>query len=45
MQPWNFVLMKGQRTNRQVALLFEQENALAATIYENERQKLYRSLK
>jgi hypothetical protein len=45
MQPWNFVLMKEQRTKQQVALLFEQENALAATVYENERQKLYRSLK
>jgi len=45
MQPWNFVLIKEQSTKRQVSVLFERENALAATVYENERQQLYHSLK
>src|SRR5260370_21706641 len=45
MQPWNFVLIKEQSIKRQVSVLFERENALAATVYENERQQLYHSLK
>jgi len=45
MQPWNFVLIKEESIKRQVAALFERENALAATVYQNERQQLYHSLK
>ena len=45
MQPWNFVLIREQSTKQQVAALFEQEDALAAAVYDSERQKLYRSLK
>ena len=45
MQPWNFVLIQEESTKQQVAVLFERENALAATVYDNERQQLYRSLK
>src|SRR5947208_3448224 len=44
MQPWNFVLIKDQIIKQQVAALFERENALAAEVFQNERQKLYRSL-
>jgi len=45
MQPWNFVLIREQSTKEQVSALFEQENALAATVYDHERQHLYRRLK
>ena len=45
MQPWNFVLIREQRTKQQVAALFEQENERASLVYDDERQKLYRSLK
>jgi len=45
MQPWNFVLIREQSTKEQVSALFEQENALAATVYNHERQQLYRRLK
>jgi 5,6-dimethylbenzimidazole synthase len=45
MQPWNFVLIQEESTKQQVAVLFERENALTATVYDNERQQLYRSLK
>src|SRR5258708_8312252 len=44
MQPWNFVLIKEQSIKRQVSVLFERENALAPTVYENERQQLYHTL-
>src|SRR5579871_4937675 len=44
MQPWNFVLIKDKCIKQQVAAVFERENALAAKVYDNERQKLYHSL-
>src|SRR6478609_2474415 len=41
MQPWNFIVIKEQKTKQQVSVLFERENAIAATCYEGERQQLY----
>ena len=45
MQPWNFIVIRDPQIRRQVKLLFDEENALAAENYSGSRRQLYQSLK
>lgn len=45
MQPWDFVLIKNQANRQRIWQCFNDANEEAATLFQGERQSLYRSLK
>lgn len=45
MQPWNFLIIKDIAIKRQIAAVFAEANAEAATMFSEERRDQYRSLK
>ena len=45
MQPWNFLLVRGEATRRAVHAAFLKANAEAAALFAGERQAQYRALK
>jgi 5,6-dimethylbenzimidazole synthase len=44
-QPWEFVVIRDEQVKTQIAANFDRENARAAPAFEDEKQRLYRSLK
>ncbi|WP_111979967.1 5,6-dimethylbenzimidazole synthase [Algibacillus agarilyticus] len=44
-QPWEFVVIRDDKTKQQVADCFADENAKAQTLFSNEKQKQYAALK
>jgi 5,6-dimethylbenzimidazole synthase len=45
MQPWNFLLIRGEERRRQIADIFARANEEAAAMFQETRRGLYRSLK
>ena len=45
MQPWDFVVVRNQKTKRAVKQLFLQANKEAGTRYHGEKANVYRNLK
>ncbi|HSX74427.1 MAG TPA: 5,6-dimethylbenzimidazole synthase, partial [Shinella sp.] len=45
MQPWNFLLVRGEATRKAVHAAFLKANGEAAAMFEGERQAQYRALK
>ncbi len=45
MQPWNFLIIKDIAIRQQIAAVFAEANAEAATMFSEERRDQYRSLK
>jgi len=45
MQPWSFIIVRGDDTKRKVHALFEKAHAEAAEMFEGEKRETYRNLK
>lgn len=45
MQPWNFILIREEKTRLRVKAMFDRENERAAGQFTGERRELYKSLK